>query len=233
MRKFTPALFIAFLIFAFNTQALSQTSIQLEQSLTRAGATATAGAHYRYLFENPRFTTPIQELDFDGSGQGNFRFKRKEDREETNLKLALSQSVLSQIQILLDDLNFLESREEYQHKKDFSHLGNMTITYSRGAKERTVKFNYTDNQSLTRLSDIFRGVITQETRVFELEAVIANDPISTPAQLRLLESELKSKHLADPHRFDPILKNMTLDESVPLIARNHAGRLLQMIGKEK
>ncbi len=232
MPKFMPALFIVFLLGAFNTQALSQTTIEINQSLTGAERGAASGAHYHYVFENPRFTTPVQELEFDGSGQGKFRFKRKDADEVVN-KLSLSQEVLSQIQLLLDDMNFLSSDEDYQHKKDFSHLGNMTISYSRGGKERTVKFNYTENQSLSRLSDIFRNIVTQETRVFELEAVIANDPISAPAQLRILESELKSKRVADPHRFDPILKNIKLDEGVPLIARNHADRLLQMISKGK
>lgn len=232
MRKFILALFIVSLFFTFKTQALSQTSIELEQALTGDARGARAGAHYYYLFENPRFTTPIQELEFDGSGQGKFRFKRKDGDEVVN-KLSVSSEVLSQIQLLLDDLNFLASGEDYQHKKDFSHLGNMTISYSRGGKERTIKFNYTENQSMSRLSDIFRNLVTQETRIFELEAVIANDPISAPAQLRMLESELKSKRVADPHRFDPILKNIKLDEGVPLIARNHADRLLQMISKGK
>jgi hypothetical protein len=109
----------------------------------------------------------------------------------------------------------------------------MTITYSRGGKERTVRFNYTDNQSLSRLTEIFRNIVTQETRIFELEAVLQNDPLSTPAQLRILESELKSNHIADPRRFEPILKNIRLDEGAPLIARNHAERLLQMIRKGK
>jgi hypothetical protein len=232
MQKFIPALFIVFLIGAFKTQALSQTRIELEQALTGDARRATAGAHYHFLFENPRFTTPLQELEFDSAGQGKFRFKRKDGDEIVN-KLSVSPEVLSQLQLILDDMNFLESGEDYQHKKDFSHLGNMTITYSRGGKERTVKFNYTDHQSMSRLSDIFRNIITQETRIFELEAVIANDPISAPAQLRILESELKSKRVADPHRFDPILKNIKLDEGVPLIARNHADRLLQMISKGK
>jgi len=232
MRKFIPALFITFLLGAFNTHALSQTSIELNQALTPPTRGAASGAHYHYLFENPRFTTPVQELEFDGSGQGKFRFKRKDADEVVN-KLSLSPEVLSQIQLILEDMNFLASDEDYQHKKDFSHLGNMTISYSRGGKERTVKFNYTENQSLSRLSDIFRNIVNQETRIFELETVIANDPISAPAQLRILESELKSKRVADPHRFDPILKNIKLDEGVPLIARNHADRLLKMINKGK
>jgi hypothetical protein len=232
MRKFIPALFIAFLFFSFKTQALSQTTIELNQTLTGPARGGTAGAHYRYLFENPRFTTPVQELEFDGFGRGSFRFKRKDSDEIVN-KLAVSSEVITQIQLLFDDMNFLESSEDYQHKKDFSHLGNMTITYSRDGKERTVKFNYTDNQNMSRLSDIFRNLVTQETRIFELETVITNDPISAPAQLRMLESELKSKRVADPHRFDPILKNIKLDEGVPLIARNHAERLLALISKGK
>jgi hypothetical protein len=109
----------------------------------------------------------------------------------------------------------------------------MTITLARNGKERTVSFNYTDNPGMNRLSEIFRNLITQETRVFELETVLANDPISMPAQLRLLESELKSRRIADPQRFGPMLKNLKLDESVPLIARNHAERLLQAIRKGK
>src|SRR5262245_19509665 len=232
MRKFIPALFIVFLFFTFKTQALSQTSIELNQTVTGPARSATAGAHYRYLFENPRFTTLVQELEFDGSGQGKFRFKPKDSDEIVN-NLTVSPVVLTQIQLLFDDLNFLASDEDYQYKKDFSHLGNMTITYSRDGKERTVKFNYTDNQSMSRLNDIFRNLVTQETRIFELEAVIANDPISAPQQLRLLESELKSKRVADPHRFDPILKNIKLDEGIPLIARNHADRLLELISKGK
>ncbi|MCG3145326.1 MAG: hypothetical protein HONDAALG_02916 [Gammaproteobacteria bacterium] len=232
MRNLTLALFTAILLFTFKTPVFSQTSIEISQALTSNSRDAGAGAHFHYLFENPRFTTPVQELDFDGSGQGKFRFQRKDSDEIVN-KLALSSEVLSQLQLLFDDLNFLASSENYQHKKDFSHLGNMTITYSRAGKERTVKFNYTDNQSMNRLSEIFRNIVTQETRVFELEAVLQNDPISTPAQLRFLESELKSNHIADPRRFEPILKTIKLDEGVPLIARNHAERLLQMIRKGK
>src|SRR5262245_15169962 len=152
MRKFIPALFIAFLLGAFNTQALSQTTIELDQALTGPARGAASGAHYHYLFENPRFTTPVQELEFDGSGQGNFRFKRKDSDEVVN-KLTVSPEVLSQIQLLLDDMNFLASDEDYQHKKDFSHLGNMTISYSRGGKERTVK----DRKS-TRLNSSHLGI---------------------------------------------------------------------------
>ncbi len=229
MYKLTRAIFIALLLIAIPTLSYAQARIEAAK-LTAGGESYSV--RYHYIFENDRFTTPLQEVEFDGDGQGKFRFKRKDSDEIIN-KLAVSSAVRSQIQMILDELNFLASEEDYQHKKDFSHLGKMTITYARGGKERTVSFNYTDNQGMSRLSDIFRNLITQETRIFELETVLANDPISMPAQLRLLESELRSKRIADPHRYEPMLRDLRLDESVPLIARNHAERLLQMIKKGK
>lgn len=187
---------------------------------------------YQYVFVNERFTIPRIEVEFDGTGTGQYLFKKKDADEITN-KMTVSASLLNQIQTLLSELNFLESTEDYQHKKDFSHLGTMTIRYAHHGKERTAKFNYTDNATMTRLAEIFRGIATQEMRVFELENTRQTDPLSTPAQMRMLESELRGKHLADPPKLIPLLKDIIQDEGVPLIARNHAERLIQMIQKAK
>jgi hypothetical protein len=215
------------------TGALSlraQTPIQISPSNRSAGTSAEA--RYRYLFENERFTTPRQEVEFGADGRGQFRFKRK-DREEIVNQLEVSPSLVARIQALFDELRFLESQEDYQHKKDFSHLGRITIHHERSGRQRIATFNYTDHPAMNRLVEIFRNIATQETRVFELETVRATDPISTPAQLRLLESELRSRHIAEPQRLVALLLDIKQDESVPLIARNHAERLLQTIRKEK
>lgn len=231
MHKITLALFTILFILFFQPRAKAQTQIEVVQA-NKVLSSSTGVTHFRYLFENERFTTPLQELEFNERGQGTFRFKRKDSDEIIN-KLAVSTSLLSQIQSLFDQLNFLSSNEDYQHKKDFSHLGTVTLSLAQSGKERTVKFNYTTNQAMSQLREIFQNLASQETRIFELETIRANDPISTPAQLRILESELKSKHVADPERFVPVLQELKLDESIPLIARNHAERLLQMIKKGK
>lgn len=223
------------LIFWITLAAHVPARAQAEAKLTNAAGARTPaanGTHFKYTFENPKFTTPFQAVEFDGEGRGQFRFQRK-DQDEIANQLQVSPTVVAQVQTLLSELNFLASTEDYQHKKDFSHLGTMTISHARGGQERTVKFNYTDNAAMSRLADIFRNIVTQETRAFELETTLANDPISMPAQLRVLEGELKGKHIADPERFAPMLINLKTDEAVPLIARNHADRLLQMIKKGK
>lgn len=187
---------------------------------------------FHYTFVNDRFTIPRIEVEFDGTGAGQYSYKRKDADEITN-KLTVSPALLGQIRALLIELNFLDSKEEYQHKKDFSHLGTMTISYTHKGRAREVSFNYTENQPLSRLAEIFRGIANQEMVVFELENTRQTDPISTPAQMRALENELRGKRLADPPRLLPLLKDIKQDEGIPLIARNHAERLIQFIQKGK
>ena len=200
--------------------------------LTNSSKETSAKTSYRYVFVNERFTIPRLTVEFDGAGAGQYTFKRTDLDEITN-KLTLSSGLLVQINFLFDEVGFLNSKENYQHKKDFSHLGTMTITLKRGGQERSVTFNYTDNESMGRLAEIFRNIATQEMRVFDIENTRQSDPISTPAQMRQLESELKGKHIADPAQLVPLLKDLKQDEGIPLIARNHAQRLIEMIQKNK
>ncbi len=194
--------------------------------------TAESQSRYSYVFENERFTTPLVEVEFDAGGHGKFHFKKKDGREVTN-DLAISGALVAQVKSLFEEVGFLGSTEDYQHKKDFSHLGKVTIRYSDGGREREASFNYTDNPAMNRLVDIFRNIATQENRVFEIQTMRENDPLSMPAQMRMLESELRSKQIADPRQLITLLEEIRLDEGLPLIARNHAERLIKSIGKTK
>jgi hypothetical protein len=227
-------LILAVLASSLACQALPIRNAAAQSRMTESRVTREddAGARYRYLFENDRFTTPRMEIEFDASGKGHFRFTRKGEPEIDN-QLTVSSSLVARVQGLFSGINFLGSDEDYQFKKDFSHLGQISITAAQGGRERTATFNYTTNESMNQLVDIFRGIATQETRVFEIETVRTNDPISTPAQLRLLESELRSKRIAEPKSLVRLLGEIRQDESVPLIARNHAERLIQLINKGK
>ncbi|MBX3277087.1 MAG: hypothetical protein KF868_03680 [Acidobacteria bacterium] len=218
---------IVLLIAVFCGSAYAQLKINSESQ-----PNGTGGAAFYYVFENERFATPRIEVEFDRQGSGRFRFVRKDGRDIEN-SLQVSSGLVAQLQALFDEIRFLDVDEDYQYKKDFSHLGKVTITVVQGARRRTASFNYTSNPALNRAVEIFRNIATQETRVFELETVRETDPISTPAQLRLLENELRSKHIAEPRRLISLLNEIKMDESVPLIARNHAERLINMINKAK
>ena len=232
--KFKVFLSSLFILVTTAVLAAGQLPIERVQKADASGATrlTSSPAHYTYLFENARFTTPLVEVDFDDAGRGRYHFRKKDGQDITN-DLKVSGTVVSQLRELLGEANFLSNEEGYQHKKDFSHLGKVTITYSDGSRERQTSFNYTDNPSMNRVVEIFRNIATQENRVFEIEVTRENDPISMPAQMRLLESELKSKQIADPHQLVSLLEQLKSDEAIPLIARNHADRLIKSIAKAK
>ncbi len=194
------------------------------------GAVPAADPAYRFLFENERFVVSLQEVLLTAEGKGQYRYQRKE-MDEMVLTFVASPAVMEEIRGLFAQLDFLHSSENYQHRRDFSHLGTITLAMRQDGAEREVRFNYSDRQQINQLVRLFRGLATQESRLFEIETVRANDPISTPAQLRLLEGELKSRTIADPRRFAPLLREMRLDEGIPLIARNHATRLLEQIDR--
>ncbi|MEP7271231.1 MAG: hypothetical protein ABI882_06980 [Acidobacteriota bacterium] len=228
-----PKLLLQLVTVLLLTLANSSTvSAQVALERVGGGGAAKGATNYHYLFENERFTTPLIEIGIDGQGHGRFRFRRKDSEEITN-QISVSMALVNQIQSLFDEVRFLDTQEDYQYKKDFSHLGKITLKLSRDGRQRSATFNYTSNPAISRLTDIFRSIATQENRVFEIETIRESDPISTPAQLRMLESELRSKQIAEPERLTPLLEKIKTDESVPLIARNHADRLLKMIQKAR
>ncbi len=231
LRKLIPKQLVGLFI-ALPICLLTTTLAQVALERVRADADTLGTTHYQYLFENERFTTPLVEVILDGQGHGRFRFRRK-DAEEIAIDLSVSIALINQIQGLFDEVRFLDTNDDYQYKKDFSHLGKITLKLSRGGRQRSTTFNYSSNQAINRLTDLFRNIATQENRVFEIETTREADPLSTPAQLRLLEAELRSKQIAEPDRLSSMLQKMKVDESVPLIARNHADRLLKMIQKGK
>ena len=93
-------------------------------------------AGFSYKFENTRFYVPLMEIDLAPDGIGELRFKRGTTDEIIDLKLKMLPETMSRIRGLYDGISFLDSTEEYQGKKDFSHLGWMTIRASDGRRER-------------------------------------------------------------------------------------------------
>jgi hypothetical protein len=85
--------------------------------------TRPSAAGFGYKFENTRFYVPLMEIDLTPEGVGELRFKRGTTDEIIDLKLKLLPETVSRIRGLYEAIGFIDSAEEYQAKKDFSHLG--------------------------------------------------------------------------------------------------------------
>src|SRR5260370_33906782 len=109
----------------------------------------------------------------------------------------------------------------------------MTISVNQGGKERTVRFNYPDNRDMSQLSEIFRAISTQAITLFDIDLSIQHQPLDLPRMLESVENELHLERLAEPDQLIPTLRDIAQDDTLPLIARNHATRMISSIQKGK
>ena len=194
---------------------------------------AGAGASFGYRFENTRFHIPLIEIDLASDGTGELRFKRGESDEIIDLKLRLLPATMERIRTLYSATGFLTSKDEYQSKKDFSNLGWITLSAREGGLMREARLNYSENHQIRELYEIFRAIATQQMHLFDLDIAEQYQPLDLPTQLRVLERDLELERIAEPEQMLAALRNINSNDSLPLIARNHAKRIADSIEKKK
>ena len=199
------------------------------------GATegAGAGASFGYKFENARFHIPLIEIDLAPDGTGELRFKRGESDEIIDLKLKLLPATIERIRTLYSVTGFLTSKDDYQSKKDFSNLGWITLSAREGGVTREVRLNYTDNDHIKQLYDIFRAIATQQMHLFDIDIAEQYQQLDLPTQLSVLERDLELERIAEPEQMLAVLRGINSNDALPLIARNHAKRIAEKIEKKK
>lgn len=188
---------------------------------------------YFFKFERDGFTYPQILIEHDDAGKGKISFVKDGFGELLTDPIELSTITMGNIRSALRDLNFLDSTENYQYPKDFSNLGNNTFTVKKDGKERTAKYNWTENKSAKMLMDEYRRIGNEYTWRFELEIAIQNQPLLTPGLFDAVDSYITRNEISDPTHMVPYLTQLSTDERMPLMARNHATRLIKLIEKAK
>lgn len=188
-------------------------------------------ATFIYEFTQPEFYVRHIVIEHDVNGLGRINFERLNEGTAFEEPLQLSAAALARISKLWDQLGFLNSNESYQADKQFPHLGTMRLTMESEAQKRTAEFNWTHNKDAASLIDEYRRIADQAILIFDIEVARENQPLNGPKLMEQLERMLKRNGLSDPKQLVPLLKEITSDEHLPLMARNHAGRLLKQIQK--
>jgi hypothetical protein len=186
---------------------------------------------YSYEFTQPQFSTSHIVIEHDATGRGKITFERLGEATPIVEPVELSTAALGRILGLWSVLHFLDSAEDYQSDKRFPHLGTMKVRMDDGQRKRTAEFNWTNNKQAFALVNEYRRVADQAVLVFDIAVARENQPLNAPKLLELFEILLTRSGLSDPHQLVPLLRDLTTDEHVPLIARNHATRLLKRIEK--
>lgn len=186
---------------------------------------------YTYEYSQPKFYVKHIVLEHDQSGNGTITFERLNEDVAVVEPLQLSANALTKIVGLWNALQFLDSDTDYQSTQQFPHLGTMKIGMQQGARKRVAEFNWTHNQNASALVNEYRKASDQAILVFDLSVARENQPLNAPKLMEAFESMLNRSMLSDPVQLLPLLQDISTDEHLPLIARNHALRLIKKIQK--
>lgn len=189
------------------------------------------GTNYTYEFSQPKFVISHIVIEHDALGRGKITFQTKDDERPVVEPVELSDTAIGRIFDLWSALHFLDSNENYQSSKDFSHLGTYKLSMDDGKRKRTAEFNWSSSKSAWELAQEYRRVADQAIFVFDITVARENQPLNAPGLLNYLESLYRRNGLSDPKQLVPLLRELRTDDHIPLIARNQADRLLKKIEK--
>jgi hypothetical protein len=196
------------------------------------GAATTASAvRYSYEFKQPEFTVSRILIEHDATGRGQISFARKDSAELFTDPLEISPAALERIRAAWEGLKFLDTDASYQAEKQFPHLGTMTLRMKHGTRERAAEFNWTHDEGVAALVKEYRGIGEQQLFVFDVTLARQYQPSDTIKLFKRLEILLERKELSDSAQLLPLLRDLTTDERIPLMARNHVTRLIKKIEK--
>lgn len=229
-------LFLASLSLAVSAQNATKRNDRPQQTVSpsprpeeepRKAAEAT---HYTWEFNQPQFVVSHIVVEHDSLGRGTVTFVQHNDSPIVE-PVQLSTAALGRIFNLWTELRFLDSDENYQAAKNFAHLGVYKIGLDDGKRHRTAEFNWSDNKTAWALVNEYRHAADQTILVFNIKLAREMQPLNAPQLMTELDSMLARNELSDPHQLVPLLTELRTDEHIPLIARNHADRILKKIEK--
>lgn len=186
---------------------------------------------YSYEFNQPAFNIRRIVIEHDSSGRGQVSFARKDSEELFTDPLQISPAALARLLAAWEALKFLDSDTNYQAEKQFPHLGAMTLWMKHGTRERKAEFNWTHDEGAAALVKEYRGIGEQQLFIFDVTVARQYQPSDTVKIFKRLESLLSRGELSDTAPLIPVLRDLSTDERIPLMARNHATRLLKKIEK--
>ena len=218
---------------AGNVSAPTNNTPQVGTQNTNEKSQADELEKYVYEFSQPEFFISHLIIMVVGRGHGTFTFQRKTLSEPIVEAFDLSPAALARIDNLWQALNFLNTAEDYQTPRQYPHLGTISLRMVRGNQDRSTQFNWTANNTMNDLLREYRRIADQALFVFDINLARTLQPLDAPKLMDRLEKLVKSDGLSDTQQVVPLLRELAVDERIPLIARNRADKILQIIAKAK
>ncbi len=226
--------FSAGFVFAQHKRNSRPADGEIKKEIADSVKTDSQSPVYSYDFSKPEFLVSRIHIEHGENGIGKITFQKNGYEEDFAEPIKLSEKTLEKLKTLWMTLNFLDSDKKYQStERDYAHLGTIKLGMKIEAKERFEEFNWTENVEAKALADEYRKIGNQFVWMFDINVARENQPLESPKVMKQIDSYLSRDQISDPKQMIPFLQELSVDERVPLITRNHASRLLKKIEKNR
>ena len=206
----------------------NQRPVKAEPTPKPVVAAAADGTVYRYEFTRPDFLVPYVKIEHNSAGVGTIAFRKLNSDETITEPLTISAAALKRITDAFTALDFVNSTENYQFQNDYPHLGTKKIVVEQKGKRRETSFNFSEVPAAKVIADEYRRLSNQNVWIFDMDLARRMQPLDAPRQMDALAAFIRTSDISDLAQLEPFLKELSNDESIPLIARNHAARILKL-----
>ncbi len=83
------------------------------------------------------------------------------------------------------------------------------------------------------MADEYRKISQQFVWIFDINVARENQPLESPNLMNALDGLIRRNEVSDPEQMIPMLKELGNDERIPLLARNHATKIIKQIERKK
>jgi hypothetical protein len=175
--------------------------------------------------ENPSYQKPKTEEPQSGDSD-----EIKGDIYHRNFQI--TPSLKARIFDLAKLANYFDGDFDFR-KHNVAFTGKKTLVYSDGARSTQATYNWSENQAINELTDIFNRI----SQTFEFGQRLAFEyrfqKLELDKELGTMEEIAKRGGLAELHVTVPLLQQLSTDHSVMHVARERAARLLKRAEPEQ
>jgi len=177
-----------------------------------------------------RGTTELHRIEVEPDGSTRYLL-RLGDGEPVAVEFQLKPHILQHLLELFAQADFLNRDKNFVSSRRVADTGTRTIRLASGPQEREVVLRHTDNKTFRKIVTFFDHLSAQERFLLDLKLTLKHDRLGIPRKLDQLRGFLDRKTIVDPHRFLPILRRISQDNSLMNLARKTARRLLRQIDR--
>ena len=148
------------------------------------------------------------------------------DEDATTIDFVMTSPNCQRIFQLAAQANYFHGDFDF-HKHKIADTGRKTLTYSGPSGDSSTSYNWSENQAIEQLTEIFRSIGATLEDGQKLTYLLRFDKLGLEQQLKGMQETATSGQLRELQVIAPVLQRIASDSSVMEIARQRARTLLR------